>query len=63
MLEICCRRFVLGVLEAAHSLETAEALECGALEEVTQAILMVLDEDVRLEEAVKRRAPSQLELL
>ena len=54
MLEICCGRFVLRVLETAHPLERAEALACGTLEKVTQSIFVVLDEDVRLEEAVER---------
>ena len=63
MLEICCRRFVLRVLEATHSLERAKAFSRGTLEKVAQAIVMVLDEDVRLEEAIQRGTPGEFEFL
>ena len=61
MLEICCRRFVLRVLEATHSLERAKAFSRGTLEKVAQAIVMVLDEDVWLEEAIQRGTPGEFD--
>ena len=63
MLEICCRRFVLRVLEATHSLERAKTFARGTLEKVAQAIVVVLDEDVRLEEAIQRGTPGEFEFL
>jgi hypothetical protein len=63
MLEICCQRFVLRVLEATLSLERAKAFSHGTLDKVAQVIVVVLDEDIQLEEAIQWGTPGEFVFL
>lgn len=63
MLEIGGGRFILRVLKATHALQGALAPGSSTLKEVTEAIIVVLNEDVLLEESIYRRTPGELELI